>query len=123
MDFEPASNQLIGAAIRVHRALGPGLLETAYSRCLAVELDALGVPVRREVIVPVVYRGVRIREAYRIDLLVDDTIIVEVKAVAHLDPIHKAQLLTYLRLTGLHLGFVLNFNVALLRDGILRMVR
>jgi GxxExxY protein len=123
VDFDETSNRVIGAAMKVHRALGPGLLESAYARCLELELKAYGRRVRREIAVPVIFRGIRISPAYRLDLLVDERVIVEVKAVAHLDPIHKAQLLTYLRLTGKSVGLILNFNVPVLRDGIVRMVR
>lgn len=123
MLYEAECHQVIGAAIAVHRALGPGLLESIYSRCLCIELQALGIRVRRELPIPLVYRGMRIEPAYRIDLVVDDKIIIEVKCVARMDPIFKAQLLTYLKLTGLRVGYLLNFNAEVLRDGITRMVR
>ncbi len=115
------SEKLIGAAIEVHRALGPGLLESAYARCLCIGLEERGISFRREVAVPVIYRGRSIDVAYRIDLLIEEQLIVEVKSVAHLDPVHRAQLLTYLRLTGKRIGLILNFNVPVLRDGIVRM--
>ncbi len=121
MEDAQLTERVIGAAIAVHRVLGPGLLESAYVRCLCIELRARDTPFRREVKVPVTFRGQRIADAYRIDLLVEERLVVEVKAVAHLDPIHKAQLLTYLRLTGCKVGLLLNFNVPILRDGILRM--
>jgi GxxExxY protein len=123
MKLEQECRTLIGAAIEVHRALGPGLLESLYSQCLAIELGERGMHVRREVPIPIVYRGLKIEPAYRIDLLVAEQIIVEVKSVLRLEPVFKAQLLTYLRLTNLHVGFLLNFNNAVLKDGITRMVR
>ncbi len=123
MEHAELTERVIGAAIAVHRGLGPGLLESAYVRCLRIELRARGIAFRGEVKVPVTFRGQRIADAYRLDLLVEARLVVEVKAVAHLDPIHKAQLLTYLRLTGCKVGLILNFNVAVLRDGILRMVQ
>lgn len=121
MEFEPASQRLLGAAIEVHKALGPGLLESVYQRCLAIELDARGVSYRREVRIPLRYRDRRIGDAYRIDFVVEDSILVEIKSVVRLEDVHRAQLLTYLRLTGLRIGFLLNFNRRTLRDGIVRM--
>ncbi len=123
MRLEQECRTIIGAAIEVHRALGPGLLESLYGQCLAIELEELGTHVRREVPIPIVYRGLKIAPAYRIDLLVEEQIIVEVKSVLRLEPVFKAQLLTYLRLTNLRVGFLLNFNNAVLKDGITRMVR
>ncbi len=123
MRLEQECRTIIGAAIEVHRALGPGLLESLYGQCLAIELEELGMHVRREVPIPIVYRGLKIAPAYRIDLLVEEQIIVEVKSVLRLEPVFKAQLLTYLRLTNLRVGFLLNFNNAVLKDGITRMVR
>ncbi|MFZ2492056.1 MAG: GxxExxY protein [Thermoanaerobaculia bacterium] len=113
---------IIGAAIEVHRSLGPGLLESAYEECLEQELVLRGVPCRRQVALPVEYKGVRLRCAYRIDLLVADAVIVEIKAVTMIEPVHEAQLLTYLRLARCHVGLLINFNVAVLRDGIRRRV-
>lgn len=117
------SEALIGAAIAVHRTLGPGLLESIYSRCLAIELEWRGFRVRREVPVPVRYRGITVDAAYRIDLIVSDRIVVAVKSVAKHDPVFEAQLLSYLHLTGHHVGFILNFSRPTLKDGIKRMVR
>jgi GxxExxY protein len=119
---DPRSRRVIGAAIEVHKALGPGLLESAYAACLAHELGERGVRVSREVPLPVVYKGRRMNVGYRMDLVVDDQLVVEVKSVESLGPIHRAQLLTYLRLSGLRTGLLLNFNVELLRDGIERFV-
>jgi GxxExxY protein len=114
---------VIGAAIAVHRALGPGLLESTYEACLVYELAERGVAVERQKSLPVDYRGVRIDCGYRIDLLVGNEVIVELKAVERLLPLHEAQLLTYLRLSGLRVGLLLNFNVLLMKEGVRRMVR
>jgi len=113
---------VIGAAIAVHRELGPGLLESTYEACLVYELAEREVAVERQKSLPVNYRGVRIDCGYRIDLLVANEVVVELKAVERVMPIHEAQLLTYLRLSGFHVGLLLNFNVLLMRDGIRRMV-
>jgi GxxExxY protein len=113
---------VIGAAIAVHRALGPGLLESAYMRCLCRELEVRGVPYEREVALPVVYRDVVLECGYRLDLLVERTVVVEVKSVEALAPIHDAQLLTYMRLGGWSVGLLINFNVPVLKDGLRRKV-
>ena len=113
---------VIGAAIAVHRELGPGLLESTYEACLVYELAERGVAVERQKSLPVNYRGVRIDCGYRIDLLVGNEVVVELKAVEGVMPIHEAQMLTYLRLSGLHVGLLLNFNVLLMKDGIRRVV-
>ncbi len=115
------SGVIIGCAIEVHRLLGPGLLESAYESCLAYELGARGFRVERQRQMPVTYRGVRIDCGYRLDLVVDDLVIVELKAVEALLPIHSAQLLSYLKLSGLPLGLLINFNVGLLKQGIRRL--
>jgi len=116
------TNQIIGAAIEVHRALGPGLLESTYRDCLCYELVLRGIPFQREVPVPLEYKGVGIQCGFRLDVLVADFVLLELKAVSKLLPIHDAQLLTYLRLRGLHVGLLINFNVAVLRNGIRRLV-
>jgi len=116
------SKRIIGAAIEVHRALGPGLLESAYEACLFYELTQQGIPTRQQVQLPVVYKGVHLDCGYRIDLLVDNSVVVEIKAVDRLEPIHEAQLLTYLRLSGVWLGLLINFNVPVLKNGIRRLV-
>ena len=113
---------VIGAAIAVHRELGPGLLESTYEACVMCEHTERGVAVERQKSLPVNYRGVRIDCGYRIDLLVGNEVVVELKAVEGVMPIHEAQMLTYLRLSGLHVGLLLNFNVLLMKDGIRRMV-
>ncbi len=114
------TEKIIGAAIEVHRTLGPGLLETAYEACLAKELADRGVAFVRQLELPVSYKGIRVECGYRIDLLVDDLVVVELKSVEKTQPIHEAQLLTYLRLTDKPVGLLLNFNVSKLTDGIVR---
>ncbi len=116
------TGEIIGAAIAVHKALGPGLLESAYQACLRHELGHRGIVVESEVPVPIEYRGLQLECGYRIDLLVGDAVIVEVKSVEKLAPVHEAQLLTYLRLARKTKGLLLNFNAPYLRDGIKRMV-
>lgn len=116
------SNEIIGAAIEVHRELGPGLLESIYRDCLARELAARRLQVEREVEVPVRYKGEALGTAYRLDLRVAGELVVETKAVEALLPVHQAQLLTYLRLTGSRLGLLLNFNIDTMRNGIRRVV-
>jgi GxxExxY protein len=115
------TGSIIGAAIEVHRALGPGLLESAYEACLSYELLERGLGVERQRPTPVTYRGVQIDVGYRMDLLVEELVVVELKAVDRLLPIHKAQLLSYLKLADLRLGLLINFNVKVLKDGIRRM--
>lgn len=119
-DFTPA---IIGAAIEVHRALGPALLESAYRTCLAHELRTRGLEVQEEKPLSLAYKGVNLECSYRADLIVQDTVLVELKAQEALHPIHESQLLTYLKLTGLKVCLLINFNVPLLRDGIRRIVR
>jgi GxxExxY protein len=117
------SEAIIGAAIAVHRELGPGLLESAYESCLEYELLDRGYQVERQKELPVVYRGIEVDCGFRLDLRVNGLVIVELKAVERLERIHEAQLLSYLKLTGLHLGLLMNFNVPRLADGIKRLVR
>jgi len=116
------SGVIIQAACKVHTALGPGLLETAYQACLKHELLKSGFKVLSEVGIPILYDGVNIDVGYRIDLFVEDTVVVELKAVERVAPIHRVQLLTYLKLGKLPLGLLLNFNVKSLKDGIVRVV-
>lgn len=116
------TEQIIGSAIEVHRHLGPGLLESAYQVCLARELEVRGIPYQIEQPLRLEYKGIAVPSAYRIDLVVAEQVIVEVKAVETLNPISEAQLLTYLRLSGLRVGLLLNFNVAVLKDGIRRRI-
>lgn len=113
---------IIGGAIAVHRELGPGLLESAYESCLLVELAERRLRVERQRPVVVRYRGIVVDQAYRLDLLVEDLVVVELKVVEKLLPIHEAQLLSYLKLTGLKVGLLINFNVLVLKDGVKRLV-
>jgi GxxExxY protein len=122
MNEDAFSRKIIGAAIEVHRRLGPGLLESAYETCLAHELNLRGIPFERQKALPVHYKGQQLDCGYRLDLLVAGLVILEIKAVEELAPIHVAQLLTYLKLTGCHLGLLMNFNQVLMRDGIQRVV-
>jgi GxxExxY protein len=116
------THQIIGAAIEVHRLLGPGLLESAYEECLAKELTIRNLRVQRQKPVPVVYKAVKLECGYRIDLLVEDRVLVELKSIESLAAIHEAIILTYLRLSGRHLGLLINFNVTILKDGIKRYI-
>jgi GxxExxY protein len=115
------SGKIVDSSIRVHSALGPGLLESAYRACLAYELRKHGLSVGEEVGVPVVYDSHRLELGYRIDILVENLVVVEIKSVEAIAPIHKAQLLSYLKLSGKPLGLLLNFNVVLMKQGIVRM--
>jgi len=123
MSKDYLTSQIICAAINVHRELGPGLLESVYESCLSAELDYQGVQFRSQVPVAIKYRNEIIASGLRLDLLVDDWIVVELKSVDKILPIHKAQLLSYLKLTGKRVGLLINFNVELLKDGIVRFVR
>ncbi len=114
--------EIIGAAIEVHRRLGPGLPESAYEACLSQELALRGVPFRRQQPLPVSYQGVELDCGYRMDLVVGDEVVVEIKAVEALRPLHEAQLLSYLRLGGWKTGLLINFHVPVLRDGLRRLV-
>jgi GxxExxY protein len=116
------TNIIIGSAIEVHRSLGPGLLESAYHVCLARELELRGLPFKFKCPLPLEYKGIRLRKGYEMDLIVADAVVVEVKAVVTLAPIHEAQLLTYLRLAGLTVGLLMNFNEVVLKNGIRRRV-
>lgn len=124
--MDPHLNELtyrtIGAAIEVHRTLGPGLLESTYRECLCRELSLRGISFRREYALPLKYKGIRLDCGYRIDLLVADLVVVEIKAIETLAPVHDAQLLTYLRVGGWKVGLLINFNVVILKDGIHRRV-
>ena len=116
------TSRIIGAAIEVHRALGPGLLESAYEECLCHELHLRGLAFERQVALPVPYKGLKLDCGYKIDVVVDSTVILELKCVEKILPIHEAQLLTYLKLSGKHVGLLINFNVPLLTQGIIRRV-
>ncbi|WP_371322009.1 GxxExxY protein [Thermoleptolyngbya sichuanensis] len=122
MELDEISGQVIGAAIAVHRELGPGLLESAYEACLVHELRQRGVQIEQQIPQPVIYKGLQLECGYRLDLLVENRVIVELKAVETLLPIHEAQLLTYLKLRQLRLGLLINFNVPILKRGIKRLL-
>ena len=121
-DINKLSSIIIGAAIEVHKALGPGLLESAYEGCICHELGLGGLSLERQKPLAVRYKGINLDCGYRLDVVVENAIILELKSCKKIEPIHKAQLLTYLRLSGLKLGLLLNFNVPLMRDGIVRIV-
>ena len=122
-DRDPVMTRVIGCAIEVHRTLGPGLLESVYERCLAYELLGCGIRFREQVPVPVVYKRVRLECGYRLDLIIEDRVIIEVKCVERLIKLHRAQLLTYMCLTDVDEGFIFNFNAPRLVDGISRVRR
>jgi GxxExxY protein len=120
---ENLTEQVIGAAIEVHRALGPGLLESAYEECLCHELRLRGLTFRRQVPLPVEFKSIHLDCGYRMDILVEDLVILELKCVEHVLPVHEAQLLTYLKMTGKRVGLIINFHVsALVRGGIIRKI-
>jgi GxxExxY protein len=122
MEINRVTEAIIGSAIEVHRALGPGLLESAYEECLCREMDLRCIPFERQRPLPVEYKGLRLDCGYRLDLLVSDRVVVEIKAVESLLPVHEAQLLTYLKLGGWKVGLLINFNVPVLKQGIRRRV-
>ena len=122
MDINKLSSEIIGAAIEVHKALGPGLLESAYEKCICHELSIGGLSLEKQKPLAVRYKGINLDCGYRLDVVVEDAIILELKSCVNIEPIHKAQLLTYLKLSGIKLGLLLNFNVTLMREGIVRIV-
>ena len=122
MDENELSGKIIGAAIEVHKILGAGLLESTYEECLCREFSIDNINFEKQVQIPVLYKGIQLNCGYRADIIVDKKVILELKAVASIDPIHEAQMLTYLKLSGLKLGLLLNFNVPLMKDGIRRFV-
>ena len=121
MHVNELSGKVIGAAIEVHKVLGPGLLESAYEQCLCHELDLKGIPFERQKELPIEYKGVKLDCGYRLDVVVSSQLILELKACESLEPIHEAQLLTYLKLTGIKLGLLINFNMPVLKEGIKRL--
>ena len=121
-EAERLASIIVDSGLKVHRALGPGLLESAYEHCLAHELHIRGLRVDRQVSLPIIYEGARLDAGYRLDLLVERAVIVEVKVVEALMPVHQAQLLTYLKLSGCRIGFLMNFHVALFKQGVKRLV-
>jgi GxxExxY protein len=122
MQFDQLSNKVLGAAIEVHRHLGPGLLESAYEECLFYELGKLGLRVKRQMPVPVVYKEIALDCGYRVDLLVEDNLIIELKSVDAFLPVHEAQILTYLKFSRKSIGLLINFNVPQLKQGMKRFV-
>jgi GxxExxY protein len=122
MDINKLSSKVIGAAIEVHKALGPGLLELVYEECISHELSLRDISFERQKPLSVFYKGKKLDCGYRLDIVVENAMILELKSCEKIEPIHKAQLLTYLKLSGLNLGLLLNFNVPVMRDGIVRIV-
>ena len=122
MDINVLTSEVIGAAIEVHKNVGPGLLESVYEECLCYELGIRGISFERQKPLPVIYKGKQLDCGYRLDIVVENRIILELKSCEKFEPIHKAQLLSYLRLSGVNLGLLLNFNVAFMREGIVRVV-
>jgi len=122
LDINKTTEAIIGAAIEVHRHLGPGLLESAYEECLCEELLLRKIPFKRQILLPVIYKKKKLDIGYRIDLLVNDEVVIELKTVESILPIHEAQTLTYMRLGGWQVGLILNFNVTVLKHGIKRLV-
>jgi len=122
MEFDELSNRVIGCALEVHRVLGPGLLESTYEQCLAHELSLAGISFKLQFPLPVKYKGIKLDCGYRIDLFVNDELIVELKSVDQIMGIHRAQLLTYMKLSGAKVGLLINFNVEMLKSGIKRFV-
>jgi len=122
MDSSELTGEIIGAAIEVHKAIGPGLLESAYSRCLQVELSLRKIPFQKELELPIEYKGVSIKAGYRMDFLVDEYVVIELKSVERLLPVHHAQLLSYLKLSNKKLGLLINFNVPILKNGVKRLI-
>ena len=122
MDRDPLTEQVIGCAIEVHRALGPGLLEAVYEECLCHELHENGLGFQRQIPVPVTYKAVNLETGFRADLVIEKELLIEIKAVERLLPVHQAQVLTYLKLSGIPKGLLLNFNTRVIKDGIRRFV-
>jgi GxxExxY protein len=114
---------IIGCAIEVHKILGPGLLESAYEECLAYELQKVGLKIERQKPVPVVYKDIVLECGYRIDILVEDTVVLELKSIETLNPVHEAQILTYMKFANKNIGLLINFNVTLLKNGLRRFIR
>jgi GxxExxY protein len=120
MEINEITEKIIGSAIEVHRLLGPGLLESAYEECLAFELQAKGLNIQRQKAVPVVYKEIKLDCGYRIDILVENTVVIELKTVDAFNPVHQAQILTYMKFAQKSIGLLINFNVTLLKNGIKR---
>jgi GxxExxY protein len=122
MEINAITHEIIGSSIKVHSYFGPGMLESAYEKCLVYELAKRGLAIERQIVLPLIYDGITIDAGYRLDLRVSDLVIVEIKAVDIVLPVHKAQLLCYMRLSGCRVGLIINFNVVRLVDGITRMI-
>jgi GxxExxY protein len=122
VDLEEIGSHVVNSAVKIHRSLGPGLLESAYQQCLAYELRQVGLQVECEVVIPIQYEEIQIDNGYRVDMLINDVVIVENKTVDRLLRIHMAQILTYLKMRDLRLGYLINWNVKLIKDGIQRLV-
>lgn len=120
MEINQLTEKIIGCAIEVHKRLGPGLLESAYEECLSYELKCIGLKIDRQVAVPVVYKDIKLECGYRIDILVENTVIIELKSIDAFAPVHEAQILTYMKFAQKTLGLLINFNVTLLKDGLKR---
>ena len=116
------SHEVLAAAILVHKELGPGLLESVYQECLKAELKSMGYKVETEVDFPLIYKGIETGKTFRVDMIVEDVFLIELKAVEEIKPIHEVQLVTYMKLLGIHMGFVLNFNVPFMKDGVRRKI-
>ena len=122
MEWNQLTNEIIGSAIEVHRNLGPGLLESTYEECMTYELQERQLTIKRQIEIPVLYKGTQLEQNYRIDLLVNNQVIIELKSVNKLEPVHDAQLLTYLKLANKRYGLLLNFNVPVMKQGIKRLL-
>jgi len=122
VEVDAVARAIVDSAYRIHKTLGPGLLESAYESCFHIELSRRGLPFQSQLRLPITYEGIVVEPAYRLDLVVDNAVIVEIKATEKLMPVHEAQLLTYLKLTGLRVGLLINFNASLIKDGIKRFV-
>ncbi len=120
--YEDLTNKIIKAAIEVHKILGPGLLESAYEECFVYELIQMGLSVKQQLMILIKYKDIKLKTKYRLDLLIDDKVIIELKSVEKLTPVHEAQLITYLKLTGYRVGLLINFNEKLLTNGIIRRI-
>jgi GxxExxY protein len=119
---DEVTNRVIGLAIKIHRTVGPGLLEQVYEDCLGFELARAGLRFERQVKLPLIYEGIRFERAYRADLIVEESVLLEIKSIESILPVHESQILTYLRLSGCHIGLLLNFNTKLLKNGLRRFV-
>jgi GxxExxY protein len=122
MELNEITQKVIGCAIEVHRYLGPGLLESAYEECLAYELEKTGLNIKRQQPTPVVYKEIKLEYGYRIDILVENLVVVELKVVDEINPVHEAQVLTYMKFSNKSIGLLINFNVTLLKNGIKRFI-